>query len=74
MATQNFLFILNLSSIVNTFIILHAMKGALKIRDLYEIFKFQNFEYVVLFLDPKLLIKIPQYGATWQKRSRALRI
>jgi hypothetical protein len=42
---------------VNTFIILHTKEGAFKIRNQYETFKFrkfQNFEFVVLFLDPKL--------------------
>jgi hypothetical protein len=44
---------------VNTFIILHTIEGTFKVRNLYEktlkIYKFQNYEHVVLFLNSKLL-------------------
>jgi hypothetical protein len=56
---------------VNTFIILHTMEGTFKIRNLYEmtrmIYKFQNSESEILFLDPKLLNKSAVRFVLWWK-------
>jgi hypothetical protein len=48
---------------VNTFNILHTIEGTFIVQNLYEktlkIYKFQNFEHLILFLNPKLLNKVP---------------